>query len=499
MRITTLFLLALLVGCGEDKDDTGPAPEGDADADSDADSDADADADADSDADADADTDSVGDTGCAADSPVPEDWPETMEGADAEFATGYFIAGLGDVNGDGFDDIMLDGSNRTLIMEGPLCGLEWDHEYEADAFLKIRQRSDAWDHPSAGGSMGDLDGDGLPDVYIGDEGSHQGAESAGEVFLAVAPFSGTVPLYDDAVADIVGTEEFGKLGGSVAGVGDVDGDGLPDVLAGAHGEDDGTGRAWLISGTTTGYHSVADVGVSISGTGEPGNVGYQVEAVGDTDGDGVSDVLIGANWNSEGSDGAVRLFRGPILADLSFDDADVTFFGGEVWGGVTSFSGMDDQDGDGLPDLHLGSVASDSISVFSGTVMGEVELSAARSVLMADGAGGHAASAGDIDGDTEPDFVIGIPSEEWASSSWGEHHFEGALYVFFGTIPEGSIVIADSAMRVGGSDDLSNFGVDLAAVGDTNGDGFEDLLVGASYPSTSPLGLLFLGRSSDPP
>ncbi|MFH1469572.1 MAG: integrin alpha [Pseudomonadota bacterium] len=460
---TIFALMALgIMACGPEKDDTGESPEADADTDSDSDTDGDTDQ----------------DTGCG-DYEVPADWPELIDDADVHFAWGGTNLALGDVDGDGHDDIALDAA---LVLLGPFC--PDDDPYDEDQIHADLSVSSGYAYQRMAGP-GDVDGDGLTDFLVGD---HAAYDDAGEVFLALSPVAGDVYLPDVAVADIVGVSERGFLGYAVAGVGDVDGDGVPDLLAGAY-NDDGLGAAWLIPGTTRGYHAVSDVGVAIRGSEEYPMVGHNLAALGDTDGDGLSDFLIAMCTALVGS--SVALVRGPVSADVSFQNADAVFLhhpDDEEYGGSfgMSISSAGDQDGDGLPDIAIGAplsgVSGDyagAVFVFQGTASGQISAAESRSIITgesrADDAGFAVDLAGDVNGDGREDLVIGVPG--WNAGT--NPHDVGAIYVVLGSVVEGTWSLTEADVRVEGTsdDEYHDLGNKIVGAGDTNGDGLDDILV----------------------
>ena len=172
--------------------------------------------------------------------------------------TEYFgdqVAAPGDLDGDGYDDVLSvsqgDGPGAVLVLHGAA---------RTDADRTPRRSQDALtrfvgeaSYDQAGASVtgaGDTDGDGWQDIVIGAYGSDRGQVDAGAAYLLRGPFApGTHPLAD---ADVVwqGLAEGDNLGKAVSGGRDVDGDALPDVLLGALYDDSGgpfAGRAWLFT------------------------------------------------------------------------------------------------------------------------------------------------------------------------------------------------------------------------------------------------------------
>ncbi len=217
-------------------------------------------------------------------------------------------------------------------------------------------------------SAGDVDGDGLHDVLVGaydDDGSSPGA-----AYLILGKSLGARGTFDISQADykIVG-EEAGDWAGFVVSSGNLDGDGLDDILVGAYGVDDKgpiTGAAYVILASSLGSNATIDLSqADYKLTGEnPGDyAGATVANAGDVDGDGLDDVLVGAlHYSSQYSNqGAAYIVLGSSLGisrniDLSQADYKLVGDSADEYAGV-SVSSAGDVNGDGLDDVVLGAYA----------------------------------------------------------------------------------------------------------------------------------------------
>lgn len=269
-------------------------------------------------------------------------------------------ADLVDLDGDGAHDMVLGAyfasagafyGGAVYVAYGPLAG-DMDLATEADAVLVGTEDEGYAGRHIRGG--GDVDGDGLEDMLIAAPNATGTAPSSGIVYLVLGPAEdGSL---DDAQARLRGESYGSALGIGVAlAMGDVDGDGRDDIAAGAYYES-GTisygGAAYLVLGPATGDRELATADVVVHGDAANQYAGSSV-AIGDADGDGVGDVVVGAN-GTDTSTGAVYVFSGPGAGSYTPRDAAVTFMGEAIIAFTGTSTVFGDLDADGVPSLVVG-------------------------------------------------------------------------------------------------------------------------------------------------
>ncbi len=358
--------------------------------------------------------------------------------------TAATVAILDDQDGDGDDELLVgapyadeqNGPGRIYYVEGPatgdraIAGAETAHfeGTDTDGFCG-----------GALATVGDQDGDGRRDVLIGAQNEDGGGTNAGRVYVVADPGSAYGPA--DALAEIGGTADATYLGWSVAGAGDLDGDGTDDLVIGAPYVNVQRGAVYIFSGGVRGKMDTSDAEAVLTGEKPDDYAGYAVAGVGDTDGDGLAEVLIGAPYEDTGDSGAgsAFLFRGPVLSS-SMSAADAQVVGttaSNQWG--KALAALGDLDGDGFDDIAVASpywpsyeyglVNAGGTSILRGPLGGAVLATSGEVVIVAERSGDQAGSTlavGDLDGDGGNDLVLGAPYEQSNGST------SGAAYVLFG-------------------------------------------------------------------
>jgi hypothetical protein len=334
-----------------------------------------------------------------------------------------------DVNGDGFADVIA-GARYAKDVTGNQAGRAYLYFGSPSGLGPELQLLDAGAGPGsifAGSvaSAGDVNGDGYADAIVGAMNAKDAAGNWGEgrAYLYLGSPHGlatTTQILDEHNG---ATAYFGE---SVASAGDVNGDGYADVIVGAGGAkgagDAGTGRVYLYFGSASGLGTTPQL-LKARDEGYS-NFGYSVASAGDVNGDGYADVIVGAEGakDAAGNAGAGRAYL---------------YLGGS--GGLSATPQ--------LLDGRDGAVAAFGIAV---------------------------ASAGDVNGDGYADVIVGAEGAADAAGNMGA----GRAYLYLGG-PSG--LGATPQLLDGRSGPSARFGVTVASAGDVNGDGYADVVVGASY------------------
>jgi len=413
----------------------------------------------------DGDCDGEIDEGCGARSLADAD--AARVGGEPDEHLGRSLAGLDDLDGDGHADLAMgtDLGGVVLLWGGPLDGGS-----PAETVIASADPTDGtgWSLARAG----DLDGDGGPDLLVGAPFEGSAGEWAGAALLVSGGAIQARPATLDpaTLPRIIGEAGSHYVGVSVAGPGDVDGDGWDDALIGAHGVDSEAGVAYLVRGPLTADRSLADATARLMGQAPGDYAGYAVAAAGDTDGDGLGDLLVGA-YGAADEAGFAGLFAGPLSGSLALNDADEVLSGASAGDRVGyAVAGVGDVDGDGLADLLIGAPGLDTGGEEAG---GAYLLISQPVVVVAQGgeasafAGISVAGAGDIDGDGLGELLVGAHGA-------GDG---GRAYLFWGG-EWGSLSPQDAALTITGEGGDA-VGLTVAGAGDIDGDGRPDLLIGA--------------------
>lgn len=425
--------------------------------------------------------------------------------------SGFSVAGAGDVNGDGFDDILIgakgndeggDRTGQTYLIFGSEAGWYADFDLlNADASFIGEDNVDFVGASVAG--AGDVNGDGFDDILLGGYLNNHAGTDCGQTYLILGKADGWTMDFEvsNADASFIGEDEDDNSGYSVSGAGDVNGDGYDDILVGAHHDDEGgywSGQTYLIFGNDSGWSmdvNLTNASASFIGEDAGDQAGYSVAGAGDVNADGFDDFLIGALGDEDGGSNAGQTYL--ILGKASgwtmnfeLTNASASFIGEDSsdYSG-NSVSGAGDVNGDGYDDILIGAYKDEDggsqagqIYLIFGKPAGwamDADLSNANASFLGedlnDWAGFSVAGAGDVDGDGFDDILIGAYQDEEAGSDAGQ------TYLVYGKESGWSmdVELANASASFLGEDSDDRSGYSVAGAGDVNGDGYDDILIGA--------------------
>jgi hypothetical protein len=458
-----------------------------------------------------------------------------LEGAAENDLSGITLSAAGDVNGDGFDDLVVGAyraspngsySGASYVVFGKASG------FAASLNLGTLDGSNGFrlagvaefDYSGrAVSAAGDINGDGFDDLVIGatnadSNGSNSGASYV--LFGQADSFAASINLNT-----LDGTNGF-RLNGvaaedysghSVSAAGDVNGDGFDDLVVGAIGADPNgvfSGASYVVLGRASGFAASIDLntldgdnGFRLDGGAAGDLSGVAVSTAGDINGDGFDDVVVSAsaadpNGANSGASYVVFGQAGGFAASLNLTNLDGT--NGFRLNGVAAYdlsgraiSTAGDVNGDGFDDLVVGAYLAGPNGAESGAsyvVFGQADSFAASLNLNSldgtngfrldggaanDRSGRAVSAAGDFNGDGFDDLVVGAPFADPNGSS------SGASYLVFGQA--GGFAASINLNTLDGSNGirLDGFAAEdysgraVSAAGDVNGDGFDDLMVSA--------------------
>ena len=406
-----------------------------------------------------------------------------LESNQADAQLGYSVAGAGDVNGDGFADVIVgapfyDNGEPDEGAAFVYFGGAGAFNTTADALLDSNQADARLGWSLAG--AGDVNGDGFADVIVGALLYDNGEPDEGAAFVY---FGGAGAFNTSADALLESNQASARLGTSVAGAGDVNGDGFADVIVGAHLYDNGQvdeGAALVYFGGAGAFNTTADA--LLESNQADAQLGTSVAGAGDVNGDGFADVIVGARTydNGQTNEGAAFVYFGGAGAFNTSADALLESNQADAQLG-TSVAGAGDVNGDGFADVIVGARTYDNgepdegaafvyfggAGAFNTTADALLESNQAGAYL-----GNSVAGAGDVNGDGFADVIVGAPYYDNGQVD------EGAAFVYFG----GAGAFNTSAdAQLESNQAGAQLGFSVAGAGDVNGDGFADVIVGAPY------------------
>jgi hypothetical protein len=413
---------------------------------------------------------------------------------------GQSVASAGDVDNYWGDDVLIgapkdatvDGSGAVYLYLSTGSGLNTTYAWAAGG------GSDAVSFGSAVAGAGDVNDDGIDDAIIADDEYKALLEINGDQKLTKAGgafvYKGIagVGLSDEPIWSYTGAVQAGKFASAVTGAGDLNDDGIDDIVVGAQLYTDRTDNTENSEGAFYVFFGHEDSGPSadwdwLIDSDQPGALlGWSLSAAGDVNHDGYDDFLVGAPGalNLEGvRAGAVFLFLGGTMPDDVADAAWVAYGDQEdAWFGY-SVAGRVDVNGDGLPDVvvstpyhHRPSDDAQAGAAFAycgnGSTLGSDPCWTVYGGQPGGQFGYSVAGAGDVNADGYDDVIVGAPTY-LPDPDTG---FEGAAFVYFGS---GSGLSPLSGWKTGGDKARTDFGWSVGSAGDVNSNSSDGVLIGA--------------------
>jgi hypothetical protein len=469
--------------------------------------------------------------------------------------SGRFVSNIGDINGDGIDDLIIGAydanpngnsyAGESYVVFGSTSGFAANFNLSdlngSNGF--VLNGIDAGDFSGTSvSSAGDVNGDGINDLIIGAPSADpNGLNDAGESYVVFGRTTGFASSFELSSLDgsngfvINGIASNDNSGRAVSNAGDINNDGIDDLIIAAEAADPNgkafAGQSYVVFGSATGFGASFDLsslngsnGFIINGINAFDGAGVSVSTAGDINNDGIDDLVIGAdgadpNGNRRAGEtyvvfGSATAFTSTLelssldgVTGFRLTGIDVLDFAG------ISVSNAGDINGDGIDDVLIGAtsalpnsqiVPGESYVVFGSTsgFAASISLSSLngsngfiiKGINNNDRLGFSVSGAGDFNGDGIDDLVIGAYGADPNGNSYA-----GQSYVVFGSAAgfagelELSSLDGSNGLIIDGINSNDRSGFAVSSAGDINSDGFDDVIVGA--PNADPNGNSDAGQS----
>ncbi len=470
-----------------------------------------------------------------------------INGPAPQYGFGRSPSWLGDINGDGIDDVIVGadavGSERTFLPGFAYVLFGRTSGFSASLDLASLNGSNGFviQGASANDSTGfsvsgidDINGDGFADLIVGARFSNIKGSLSGRSYVVFGQRGGFPSILN--VSDLNGSNGFfingigpnDRLGRAVSRAGDVNGDGLADFMIGASlarpgGAD--TGQTYVVFGNRNGFPADFDLtslngtnGFAIDGFRSKDDLGFAVSTAGDLNRDGFDDLIVGAlNADPDGKNAAGQSYIifgktsgfSPRFDPRTLDGTNGFIINGLKAGDILSQSvrSAGDVNGDGIDDIVIGAPEADpdgkdaagqSYVIFGqrGGFPKNFDLSTLNGsngfILNGASAGDEFGivvnTAGDLNNDGIDDLVFGAPKAD----PDGKNN-AGQVYVVYGSRAGFAPVInvanlsSNEGLIINGRTAGADFGRFVSKAGDLNQDGIDDLIIGS--PSAGPNGI----------
>jgi Ca2+-binding RTX toxin-like protein len=459
-----------------------------------------------------------------------------LNGISEQDRLGRSVSSAGDINGDGIDDLIVGApraepnnpysAGQSYVVFGSRSGFSANFNLsrlDGSNGFSINGIVESDFSGFSVSSAGDINGDGIDDLVIGAPYADPNIGGSGQSYVVFGSRSGFSASFNLSRLNgsngfrINGISKYDSSGFSVSSAGDINGDGLDDLIIGAPDADPNgrySGQSYVVFGSRSGFNASLNLsslngnnGFSINGISDYDRSGGSVSSAGDINGDGLDDLIIGTfsadpNGYDSGQSYVVFGSRSGFSASLNLSSLDGS--NGFSINGIAEFdysgrsvSGAGDINGDGLDDLIIGAPGASPNDPYSGqsyVVFGSRSgFSASFNLSSLNGSNGFSINgitdrdrsglsvsrAGDINGDGIDDLIIGAYGADPNGS------YSGQSYVVFGSRSGFSASFNLSSLNgsngfiLNGISEYDFSGFSVSSAGDINGDGIDDVIIGA--------------------